>query len=146
MTIPLFFYTDGRGSELAPALVQKGYTVAILYAERHAFMSCEPGIRHEDPRMIKVPQQLPIYIIKLDACSLTKRDVTQIFPLSLHKLLALNDQIQQFSAELDGARMCHGCGKKAASLQQCSKCSSFWYCDRVRPPLKIFPVLCWLGC
>jgi hypothetical protein len=56
----------------------------------------EPGIRHEDPRMIKVrlPQQLPIYIIELDSCSLTERD-TQIFPLSLHKLLALNDQVQQ---------------------------------------------------
>ena len=53
--IPLYFYTDGRGSELAPAQVQRGYTVAILYAERHAFMFCEPGIRHEDPRMIKVP-------------------------------------------------------------------------------------------
>jgi hypothetical protein len=55
-TIPLYFYTDGRGSELVPAQVQKGYTVAILYAERHAFMSFELGIRHEDPRMIKVLQ------------------------------------------------------------------------------------------
>jgi hypothetical protein len=142
--IPLHFYTDGRGSELAPAQVQRGYTVAILYAKRHVFKFGEPGIRHEDPRMIKVrlPQQLPIYIIELDSCSLTERDVTQIFPLSLHKLLALNDQVQQFSIELDGIRMCHGCGKKAASLQRCSKCSSFWYCDRVRPPLKIFLVLC----
>lgn len=52
--VPLYFYTDGRGSELAPALVQRGYTVAILYAKRHAFMFDEPGIRHEDPRMIKV--------------------------------------------------------------------------------------------
>jgi hypothetical protein len=53
-TIPLYFYTDSRGSELAPGQVQKGYTVAILYAERHAFMFCEPGIRHEDPQTIKV--------------------------------------------------------------------------------------------
>jgi Heterokaryon incompatibility protein (HET)/SET domain len=53
-TIPLYFYTDTRGSELAPGQVQKGYTVAILYAKRHAFMFCEPGIRHEDPQMIKV--------------------------------------------------------------------------------------------
>ena len=58
--IPLYFHTDGRGSELAPAQVQREYTVAILYAQRHAFMFGEPGIRHEDPRMIKVPQQLPI--------------------------------------------------------------------------------------
>lgn len=138
--IPLYFYTDSRGSELAPAQVQRGYTVAILYAKRHAFMFGEPGIRHEDPRMIKVPQQLPIYIIKLDSCSLTERDNTQIFPLSLHELLALNDQVQQFSIELDGIRMCHGCGRKAASLKRCGKCSSFWYCDRVGPPLKSFPV------
>ena len=62
-TIPLYFYTDSRGSELAPAQVQKGYTVAILYAERHAFISFEIGIRHEDPQMIKVPQKLPICII-----------------------------------------------------------------------------------
>ncbi|KAI1739551.1 heterokaryon incompatibility protein-domain-containing protein [Xylaria scruposa] len=105
-TIPLFFYTDNRGSELAPAQVQKGYTVAILYAMRHQFMSSELGIRHEDPRMMK------------------------IFPLPLHKLLALSDQFQQFSTELDGIRMCHGCGKKAASLQRCGKCSSYWYCDK----------------
>ncbi|KAI0914716.1 heterokaryon incompatibility protein-domain-containing protein [Ustulina deusta] len=104
--IPLYFYTDDRGSELAPAQVQKGYTVAILYAERHHFLSSELGIRHENPRMIK------------------------IFPLPLDKLLALSDQFQQFSTELDGIRMCHGCGKKAASLQRCGKCSSFWYCDK----------------
>jgi hypothetical protein len=52
--VPIFFYTDGRGSELASAQVQKGYTVAILNAQRHAFMFDEPGIRHEDPQMIKV--------------------------------------------------------------------------------------------
>ncbi|GJC90453.1 hypothetical protein ColLi_13291 [Colletotrichum liriopes] len=55
-TIPLYFYTDSRGSELAPGQAQKGYTVAILYAARHSFMFCEPGIRHEDPQMIKVLQ------------------------------------------------------------------------------------------
>ena len=140
--IPLYFYTDGRGSELAPAQVQKGYTVAILYAQRHAFVYGDPGIRHEDPQMIKVPQKLPIYIIKLDLCSLTERDITQIFPISLHELLVLNDQVQKFSVELDGIRLCHGCGRKAASLKRCSKCSSFWYCDRVGSPLKIFPILC----
>jgi hypothetical protein len=52
--VPLFFYTDGRGNELAPKLVKKGYTVAILYARRHEFKFDKPGIRHEDPGMIKV--------------------------------------------------------------------------------------------
>lgn len=130
--IPLYFYTDGRGSELTPAQLQKGFTVAILYAQRHALTYDEPGIRHEDPRMVKVPQLFPIYTVKLDSYSLTERDVTQIFPLSLHELLALNDQVQQFSTKLDGIRMCHGCNRKAASLKKCGKCSSFWYCDRVR--------------
>lgn len=52
--IPLFFYTGGRGRELDPARLQKGYTVAILYAQQHAFMFDEPGIRHEDPARVKV--------------------------------------------------------------------------------------------
>ena len=73
--IPLFFYTDGRGSELAPSRVRKGYTIAILYAERHAFMFSEPGIRHEDPRMIKVPSPVHVLPIWLDSCPLTGSDV-----------------------------------------------------------------------
>ncbi|KAL5350928.1 hypothetical protein ACLOAV_004501 [Pseudogymnoascus australis] len=52
--IPLHFYTDGRGSELTPAQARTGYTVAILYAKRHVFRLGAPGIRHEDPLMIKV--------------------------------------------------------------------------------------------
>ncbi|KAK5561241.1 hypothetical protein LTR46_000046 [Exophiala xenobiotica] len=52
-TVPLFFYTDGRGSELAPSQVRKGYTIAILYAQHHAFMFSEPGIRHEEPTKLK---------------------------------------------------------------------------------------------
>ena len=56
-TIPLFFHTEGRGGELEPSLIQKGYTVAILYAEFHAFAFSEPGIRLEEPTNIKVPLQ-----------------------------------------------------------------------------------------
>jgi hypothetical protein len=52
--IPLHFNTDGRGSELPPAHIQKGHTVAVLYAQRHVFMYGDPGIRHEDPKMLKV--------------------------------------------------------------------------------------------
>ncbi|OBT86392.1 hypothetical protein VE02_05288 [Pseudogymnoascus sp. 03VT05] len=57
MTIPLFFYTIDRGDELAPSQVQKGYTIAILYAERHAFMFSEPGIRLEEPKNFKACQR-----------------------------------------------------------------------------------------
>jgi hypothetical protein len=59
MTIPLFFHTEGRGSELNPSLVQKGYTVAILYAEFHAFSFWKPGIRLEEPTNIKVLLYFP---------------------------------------------------------------------------------------
>jgi SET domain len=53
VTVPLFFHTEGRGSELKSSLVQNGYTVAILYAEVHAFAFSEPGIRLEEPTNIK---------------------------------------------------------------------------------------------
>lgn len=53
-TIPLFFYTDRRGSEIAPSQICKGYTIAVLYAQQHAFAFSEPGIRHEDPTLVKV--------------------------------------------------------------------------------------------
>ncbi|OJD14126.1 hypothetical protein AJ78_05501 [Emergomyces pasteurianus Ep9510] len=78
--IPLWFYTDSRGSELSPAEIHEGHTVAILYAKQHRFMFCETGIHHEDPELMK------------------------IFPLPLSKLLALNYKFQQFSIELDGIK------------------------------------------
>lgn len=52
--VPLHFYTDGRGSELSPAQIQKGYTIAVPYGKRRVFMYGDPGIRHEDPKMLKV--------------------------------------------------------------------------------------------
>ncbi|WZH45890.1 SET domain-containing protein [Fusarium acuminatum] len=57
-TIPLFFYTDGRGSEIAPSQICKGYTIAVLYAQQHAFAFSEPGIRHEDPTLVKACQKV----------------------------------------------------------------------------------------
>lgn len=57
--VPLHFYTAGLGSELTP---QRGYTVAIRYAKRHVFKFGEPGIRHEDPRMIKARLPETIYL------------------------------------------------------------------------------------
>ncbi|OAX84947.1 hypothetical protein ACJ72_00672 [Emergomyces africanus] len=104
--IPIWFYTYGRGTELASAEVKKGNTIAILYARQHKFLYCEAGIRHENPGLMK------------------------IFPSSLSNLLALSDKVQQFSIELDGTKPCHGCGKKGTSRQCCSKCLSFWYCSK----------------
>jgi hypothetical protein len=52
--IPLHFYTNGRGSEIGAAQIRNGNTVAVLYAQRHVFVYGDPGIRHEDPKMLKV--------------------------------------------------------------------------------------------
>ncbi|KAF1837624.1 hypothetical protein BDW02DRAFT_627740 [Decorospora gaudefroyi] len=103
--IPLHFETNDRGSELTAKQIQKGYTVAVLYAQRRTFTYGDPGISLEDPHMLK------------------------IFPVSLERLLELNGQVQQFSTSIDGIRTCHGCGKKASSLNRYGKCSLFWYCD-----------------
>jgi hypothetical protein len=57
--IPLHFNTTGRGSELDMARIQKGYTVAVLYAEHHTFIYGDPGIKLEDPQMLKVCKTNP---------------------------------------------------------------------------------------
>ncbi|CAG8973125.1 hypothetical protein HYALB_00007602 [Hymenoscyphus albidus] len=106
MVTNLFFYTDGRGNEVASSL-KIGHTMAVLDAKRRQFMDGQIGIRLENHKIIK------------------------IFPLSLHKLLTMNDEIQKFSTpNVDGTRNCHGCGRKANSLQKCGKCLSFWYCGK----------------
>ena len=53
-------YTDGPGGGTAPAQVQRGYTVAILYAHRHMFKHGETGILCNSPGFIKVPQKPPM--------------------------------------------------------------------------------------
>jgi hypothetical protein len=57
--VPLHFHTDGRGSEVTPAMMEKGYTVAILYAQQRTFMCSAPSIRHEDHHKLKVCTAIP---------------------------------------------------------------------------------------
>jgi hypothetical protein len=126
-SVELFFHTERRGNELAPAKVRKGYTVTILYAHQHAFAFGEPGIRHEDPQLINViailiPNLTHVYSLMIRR---------QVFPVSLPKLRELNNRVQKFSTSIDGIRSCHGCVKKAVSLNKCGKCSSFWYRNKV---------------
>ncbi|VUC28435.1 unnamed protein product [Clonostachys rosea] len=52
-SIPVYFYTDARGSEINPLQIKRGHTVAILYAEKHFFMDGQIGIRHEIPEALK---------------------------------------------------------------------------------------------
>ncbi|CCE29285.1 uncharacterized protein CPUR_02978 [Claviceps purpurea 20.1] len=105
----LCFYTDGGGSELTRTQYKTGYTVAVIGASQHLFQFSPPGIRHEDPRMMK------------------------IFPLSLSEMLALNSQFRKFAVrQRNNMRTCHGCGTNAtaSSMKRCGKCLSFWYCTK----------------
>ncbi|KAG6166337.1 hypothetical protein E4U23_003605 [Claviceps purpurea] len=107
--VPVHFYTKDRGKEWMPSQYQRGYTVAILDPLQYLFKDEDIGIRLEDPRMIK------------------------IFPLSLAKMLELNDLVRKFSIrQQNGLRTCHGCGTNAAAslLKRCGKCLSFWYCTK----------------
>jgi hypothetical protein len=126
--VPVAFHTSRRGGELSESQTQIGYTIAILYALRHAFMFSEPGIRHEDPQMIKVRDlgYCDAIYPKLLMISL------QIFPLPLNRLQNLSENFEEFSTDLDGISTCHSCGKKGASLKRCAKCLTFWYCNKVR--------------
>ncbi|KAG6030569.1 hypothetical protein E4U19_000408 [Claviceps sp. Clav32 group G5] len=108
--IALHFYTKGKGKELKPSQYQRGYTVALLDPLQYLFKDGDFGIRLEDPQMIK------------------------IFPLSLAKMLELNEQVRKYSIrQHNGKRTCHGCGTNAAaySMKRCGKCLSFWYCTKI---------------
>ncbi|KAF7955658.1 hypothetical protein EAE96_004584 [Botrytis aclada] len=110
--IKLAFETEDKGGELPPNRVKPGNTVAIINAKPYEFpvedenYGGKIGVLHDDELCLK------------------------IFPLSLEELFALNDQIQVFSTETNGLRMCHGCQIKSASLAPCKRCSMFWYCSR----------------
>ncbi len=58
--LPVAFYTPGRGlgEELDPRFVQKGFTVAILYAEQHGFLDMTVGIRVKSRTAVKVSWHL----------------------------------------------------------------------------------------
>ncbi|KAG6304755.1 hypothetical protein E4U45_001152 [Claviceps purpurea] len=107
--IPLHFYTPDHGRELMPSQYQTGYTVALFDALQYVFRYGPHGIRHEDPRMIK------------------------IFPLSLARMLKLSNEFRQFSIpQRNNTVTCHGCGNidAVAAMKRCGMCSSFWYCNK----------------
>jgi hypothetical protein len=53
-SFPLHFNTTGRGNEMESTKIREGYTAAVLYTKRHAFMHGDPNIDHIDPRILKV--------------------------------------------------------------------------------------------
>ncbi|KAF7862619.1 hypothetical protein EAF04_007492 [Stromatinia cepivora] len=105
--VELTLDTNARDKGPTPAQLLKGHTVAVLYAQR-----CGDDSKPE--------------------ISLENTALLQIFPISLHNLIALGDVTQEFSTkrEIDNARICHACGKKSASIAKCGRCSFFWYCNQ----------------
>jgi hypothetical protein len=51
--LPLHFYTEQRGCEADDAQLRVGNMVAVPFAQRYRFVYGNPGIRHEDPVMLK---------------------------------------------------------------------------------------------
>ncbi|CAD6443849.1 2b9a247b-e208-4d70-9f52-29c7cf793885 [Sclerotinia trifoliorum] len=105
--VELILNTDARAKSPALTQLRKGHTVAVLYAQRCGD-DCKPEI------------------------SLQNAALLQIFPISLHNLIALEDVAQEFSTKRETAntRICHAGGKKSASMAKCGRCSFFWYCNQ----------------
>jgi hypothetical protein len=57
--VQLLVCPDEYDGELAPSQVQKGYTIAILYAQRHKNQVLGPKIRNEKPTQVKVQLRMP---------------------------------------------------------------------------------------
>ncbi|KAK3290816.1 uncharacterized protein B0H64DRAFT_446639 [Chaetomium fimeti] len=107
LEVPVAFHTPGRGDELDPLCVQKGFTLAVLYAEQHGFLDMTVGIRQEDLASLR------------------------IFPVALDELLSLSDRVRQCVTQGNGTRRCQGCGRNANTLKKCARCNCSWYCDKV---------------
>ncbi|KAI5857464.1 hypothetical protein GGS23DRAFT_616638 [Durotheca rogersii] len=105
-TIQIAFHTEDRGETVPPPLVQRGNTVAIFYAQQHAFMDSSLGIRQEELSNIK------------------------IFPYKHEDILQLSDRVQAYSGTQDGMRVCHGCDAKRETALRCVSCGYFWYCNQ----------------
>ncbi|CCE29282.1 uncharacterized protein CPUR_02975 [Claviceps purpurea 20.1] len=74
--ITLHFYTQDRGREFR---FQVGHTVAVLNATQYIFKFGPPGIRHEDPRMIKECQKTGWTTHKVDCKFLKDPDLRGLF-------------------------------------------------------------------
>ncbi|KAG5933330.1 hypothetical protein E4U60_004528 [Claviceps pazoutovae] len=85
------------------------HTLAILDARKYDFKFGPPGVLIQDVRMLKC------------------------FPLSLTKILELDNDVRQFSKpQQNNCKNCHGCGNSATadSMKRCSGFLSFWYCNK----------------
>ncbi|XHF96606.1 hypothetical protein AWENTII_000230 [Aspergillus wentii] len=82
-----------------------GYTIAILYADQHAFIDGSTGVRQESNNTVKV------------------------FPSTLDNLLKLNHEVHLWKA-FPNKGVCHACNKEKEPLQKCARCGMVSYCDQ----------------
>ncbi|KAJ4352511.1 uncharacterized protein N0V89_007860 [Didymosphaeria variabile] len=54
VVLPLLVHTSCPGEQISPSKIQKGYTLAILYAVRRISLFRKPFIHLEKPKMVKV--------------------------------------------------------------------------------------------
>jgi hypothetical protein len=78
--IPVAFYTPGRGTELDPAHLKRGFTVAVLYGEQHGFLDMTVGIRHEDAASLKVGTQACFYFLAVFSPALSSPFSSSLAP------------------------------------------------------------------
>ncbi|KZP20941.1 hypothetical protein FIBSPDRAFT_826305 [Athelia psychrophila] len=102
---PVHVHTDDRGVGMSK-YCQEGYTLVLMYAERHYFADGTVGIRLEEGASVKV------------------------LPYSVATLMAANDRY--FGQEGKGA--CDHCkaGEKetAGGLKNCARCKVISYCGK----------------
>ena len=104
--LPVNFHTEDRGTAFLPKC-RKGYTLAVLYGEQHAFADGTVGIRLEQSKLVKV------------------------LPYSLEQILEINDVLFE-----EGRKSrCDCCGveekETKGGLKRCSRCKELVYCGTV---------------
>lgn len=95
VSVPVFFYTPDEGGAVVED-AEKGYTLAVFYAEQHHFMDGQLGIRVDDAACVKVSASGLIY------SKLLMRFGYQVIPFSLEEILAAGDAIFQADADRFG--------------------------------------------
>jgi len=102
---PIHVHNEDRGVGMA-RYCQEGYTIVLMYAERHNFADGTVGIRLEEGASVKV------------------------LPYSMATLLSANDRY--FRAE--GKTACDCCGASQSEveghLKKCSRCKVTLYCGQ----------------
>ncbi|OJJ38245.1 hypothetical protein ASPWEDRAFT_35864 [Aspergillus wentii DTO 134E9] len=102
-----------------------GYTIAILYADQHAFIDGSTGVRQESNNTVKVRTHGLLQYPK----EAELRNV-QVFPSTLDNLLKLNHEVHLWKA-FPNKGVCHACNKEKEPLQKCARCGMVSYCDQV---------------